>query len=157
VPLRVQVTRVSGRLSPKARRALERNVGHAVSTYVDGAFLGGGYPRSDFSDAFSAFSAGVRRQAWRDRNLTTNRLLGPSTRSVTAKEQSAYLSVLAPYKVAAGVSARLTVRFVADRGDSPAKQVTVRGRLMLTRKASGGWKIFGYHLSRSVRTVGKGS
>ena len=157
VPLKVMVTRVSGRLPAKDRRALEHNVGAAVSTYVDGAFLGGTYPRSDFTDAFGSFSAGARRAALKDRNLVTNALLGPTTKSVATKEQSAYLSVLAPYKVAAGVTARLTVRFVADRGDAPAKQVTVSGRLMLTRQASGGWKIFGYDLSRSVRTVGEGS
>jgi len=32
------------------------------------------------------------------------------------------------------------VRYVADRGDKAAKQVTVTGRLSLTRTA-GGWKI----------------
>ncbi len=157
VPLKVLVTRVSGKLSPKARRDLEGNVGKVVSGYLDAAFLSGHYPRSDFSDALREFTRGARRQAHRDRGLLTNQILGPTTESVTPKEEAAYLSVLAPYKVAAGVSANLRLRFVADRGDKPAKQVTVTGRLLLTRKKSGGWAIFGYHLSRSARTVREGS
>lgn len=157
VPLTVRVTRVSGRLSPPARKALEGNVRKTVAGYVNRAFLGGPYPRSSFSPAYAVFLPSVRRQAHRDSWLLTNKGLGPTTESVTPKEQSAYLSVLAPYKVAAGVTARLRVAFVANRGDKPAKLVTVQGRLMLTRKGAGGWAIFAYHLSRSVRTLGKGS
>ena len=73
------------------------------------------------------------------------------------RRRTAYLSVLAPYKVAAGVTARVHLRFLADRGDKPAKRVDVRGRLMLTRKSSGGWQIFGYDLSKNARTVGEES
>lgn len=156
-PLTVRVTRVSGKLSPQARKALEGNVRRTVAGYLNRAFLGGPYPRSSFSPAYAVFLPSVRRQAHRDSWLLTNKGFGPTTESVTPKEQSAYLSVLAPYKVAAGVTARLRLSFVADRGDKPAKLVTVQGRLMLTRKGSGGWAIFGYHLSRSVRTLGKGS
>lgn len=156
VPLKVAVTRVSGKLKPTAQRQLEANVRRTISHYVNAAFLAGPYPRAGFATAYRSFAPGVRHQARRDGWLLTNKGLGPSTEQVTAKELSAYLSVLAPYKVAAGVTARLKVRFVADRGDRPAKAVTVQGRLMLTRKKSGGWTILGYDLSRSVRTVGKG-
>jgi hypothetical protein len=157
VPLEVRVTRVSGTLSPRARGALERNVRRTVSAYLDAAFLGGTYPRSDFSDSFGAFTAGARQQARHDVALLTNKELGPTAESVTPKVQAAYLSVLAPYKVAAGVTARLRLRFVADQGAQGRTQVTVHGRLLLTRKKSGGWAIFGYDLSRSARTVGKES
>lgn len=156
VPMVVRVTRVHGRLPHKAAEALEHNVGKVVGAFVDDAYLSGDYPRSDFGSSFGSFSHGVRGQARADADLLTNRVLGPTTESVTAKETSAYLSVLAPHKVAAGVSARVTVRYVADRGDKAAKQVTVTGRLSLTRTA-GGWKIFGYDLARSVTSVGKGS
>ena len=157
VPLDVKVTRVSGKLSPRARGDLEDNVRRTVSEYVDTAFLGGTYPRNDFSDSFGAFTAGAQQQARRDVDLLTNKELGPTTESVTPKVQAAYLSVLAPYKVAAGVTARLRLRFVADQGSQGEKQVTVQGRLLMTRKKSGGWAIFGYDLSRSVQTVGKES
>ena len=74
-----------------------------------------------------------------------------------ARRQTAYLSVLAPHRVAAGVTALVHLRFVAERGDRPDKEVTVKGRLMLTRKNDGGWKIFGYDLTQSATTVGEGS
>jgi hypothetical protein len=46
---------------------------------------------------------------------------------------------------------------VADRGDAPDKEVTVKGRLMLTRTKDGGWEIFGYDLTQSATTAGEGS
>ena len=149
VPLKVVVTRVSGKLPEKSRPALEANVGKAISAYVDGAFLAGEYPRSDFGDAFGAFTSGAAGDARRDADLLTNRELGPSTESVRATRRTAYLSVLAPYKVAAGVTAKVDLVFVVDRGDDTAQRVRLAGRLLLTRNKSNGWSIFGYDLHRS--------
>lgn len=157
VAAKVRVTRVAGRLKPKDQEVLADKVGAVVTAYFDDAFLGGDYPRSDFDDAFATFSAGAAQQARHERDLLTNRELGPTTESVVARRQTAYLSVLAPYKVAAGVTALVDLRFVAERGDAPDKEVTVKGRLMLTRKQDGGWKIFGYDLTQSASTVGEGS
>jgi hypothetical protein len=149
VPLKVVVTRVSGKLPDKSRPALEANIGKAVSAYVDGAFLAGDYPRSDFGDAFGVFTAGAARDARRDQDLLTNRRLGPSTESVRATRRTAYLSVLAPYKVAAGVTAKVDLVFVVERGDRPAQRVRLAGRLLLTRNKANGWSVFGYDLHRS--------
>lgn len=149
VPLKVVVTRVSGKLPEKSRPALEANVGKAISAYVDGAFLAGEYPRSDFGDAFGAFTSGAAGDARRDADLLTNRELGPSTESVRATRRTAYLSVLAPYKVAAGVTAKVDLVFVVDRGDDTAQRVRLAGRLLMTRNKSNGWSIFGYDLHRS--------
>jgi hypothetical protein len=157
VPAKVRVTRVSGKLRAKDREVLADNVEKVVTAYFDDAFVGGAYPRASFGDAFATFSSGAARQADGDRDLLTNRVLGPTTETVEVRRRAAYLSVLAPYKVAAGVTARVHLRFVAERGDKPAKRVDVRGRLMLTRKASGGWQIFGYDLSQNARTVGEES
>jgi hypothetical protein len=157
VPATVRVTRVSGKLRPKAREVLADNIRKVVIGYFDDAFIGGDHPRSDFSNAFRTFSPGAARQADRNRDLLTNRVLGPSTVEVIPKRQTAYLSVLAPYKVAAGVTARVHLDFLAERGDQPDKRVEVRGRLILTRTGSGGWQIFGFDLSRSVHTVGEDS
>jgi hypothetical protein len=156
-PARVRVTRVSGHLAPKARATLEHKVGAVVTAYFDDAFLGGSYPRSGFGDAFDTFSSGAARLARRDQALLTNSTLGPTTESVVARRQTAYLSVLAPHKIAAGVTALVNLRYLAERGDRPDKEVTVKGRLILTRKKSGGWHIFGYDLSRSASTVGEAS
>jgi hypothetical protein len=149
VPFKVVVTRVSGKLPEKSRPALEANVGKALSAYVDGAFLAGDYPRSDFRAAFGVFTPGAARDARRDQGLLTNRRLGPSTESVRATRRTAYLSVLAPYKVAAGVTAKVDLVFVVDRGDRTAQRVRLAGRLLLTRNKSNGWSVFGYDLHRS--------
>ncbi|MGH3445112.1 MAG: hypothetical protein ACRDPB_07035 [Nocardioidaceae bacterium] len=154
VPLTVRVTRVSGRLGPQLRRSLEHNVGKTVRTYFEAAFLGGHYPRSDFSSAFSAFTRSTAHAARKDRRLLTNVGLGPTTQSVTPKIEGAYLSVLAPYKVAAGVSAHIHLEFVANRGDKPARRVVLKGRLSLTHGKSGRWQIIAYHVSRSSHVVG---
>jgi len=149
VPLKVVVTRVSGKLPDRSRPALEANVGKAISAYVDGAFLAGEYPRSDFGAAYRAFTSGAAGAAHRDADLLTNRELGSSTESVRATRRTAYLSVLAPYKVAAGVTAKVDLVFVVDRGDETAQRVRLAGRLLLTRNKSNGWSIFGYDLHRS--------
>jgi len=152
VPLVVKVVRVSGTLPKANRAALEHNVSSVVSSYLQHAYLGGSWPRTDFSDAFTAFTPGARTQARRDQDLLTNHQLGASTQAVTAKKTTAYLSVLAPHKVAAGVSANLTLLYLADRGDAQPALVHVVGRLSLAR-TDAGWRIIGYHLARSVRAV----
>ncbi|QNN51948.1 hypothetical protein [Nocardioides mesophilus] len=152
----VRVTRVSGTLRARDRKALEARVGKVVTTYFDDAFLGGDYPRSSFKDAFATFSPGARREARGARELLTNQLLGPTTESVVPREQTAYLSVLAPFDAAAGVTARVHLVFLAERGERADRTVTVDGRLLLTRKPSGGWMIFGYDLSRSSTAGGAG-
>lgn len=149
-PLRVKVTRVHGRMSQHDRTVLAHVAGRAISTYFRNAFLAGSYPRSDFGNAFASFSKGAADQARHDRDLLTNAALGADTVSVTARRQQAYLSVLAPHKVAAGLTAQIDLKFLVDHRDAPDQLVTVRGRLLLTRKQSGGWQIFGYHLSRSA-------
>ena len=59
--------------------------------------------------------------------------------------------MLAPYKVAAGVTAKVDLVFVVDRGDQPAQRVRLAGRLLLTRTADDGrWAVFGYDLHRSA-------
>lgn len=150
VPMKVVVTRVSGRLPRKSRPALEANVGRTLSAYVEAAFLRGDNPRSDFRSSFGAFTSGAAKDARRDQGLLTNKLLGPSTESVRATRRTAYLSVLAPYKVAAGVTAKVDLVFLVDRGARPARRVRLAGRMLLTRnKSDGGWSIFGYDLHRS--------
>ncbi len=156
-PARVRVTRVSGHLAAKDRTVLEHKVGRVVSAYFDDAFLAGPYPRSGFGDAFDTFSPGAARLARRDKALLTNSTLGATTEAVVARRQTAYLSVLAPHKIAAGVTALVNLRYLAERGDRPDKEVTVKGRLILTREKSGGWRIFGFDLSRSASTVGDAS
>ena len=157
VPLRVRVTRVLGRLPERAHPALEANVGKAIGAYLDGAFLSGTYPRSDFSAAFAPFTRGAAVQAHRDTTLLTNASYGATTTAVRATRSTAYLSVLAPNKVAAGVTARVDLVMRVDRGQQPAEQVRITGRMLLTRNARNDWTIFGYQLARSDAPAGGGS
>ena len=148
-PVKVKVTRVSGRLSVKERRALADRVRPTLQGYVDAAFLAGDYPRSSFDGSFRTFTSGAAAAARRDQDLLTNKRLGPTTRSVRAARRTAYLSVLAPHGKVAGVTAAVDLSFVVERGDKTAQRVRLAGRLLLTRQKSGRWAVFGYHLNRA--------
>ncbi len=154
VPMVVAVTHVAGRLDPSGRTALARTVGRTISSYVDAAFLGGDYPRTQFAGSFASFTPGAAREARGDLALLTNQPLGATTRSVRATRRTAYLSVLAPRqrtagRRVAGVVAAVDLVFDVDREPEPVQRVEMRGRLLLTRDRSGAWKIFGYDLTRS--------
>lgn len=155
VPMEVRVTRVSGTLKKARQGVVKRRVGRAISSYFDAAYLGGEYPRSDFDKAFATFSEAAARQASGDRTLLTNAGLGSSLAGVVAKRKDVRLSVLAPKNVAAGVTARIRLVFVADSEDAQDTRVTISGRLLLTRMKSGRWHIFGYDVARSAVPAGK--
>lgn len=156
-PARVRVTRVAGRMRPKDRDVLADNVGKVVTAYFDDAFLGGDQPRTGFRDGFATFTPDAARSARRQQRLTTNAALGPTAEAVVPRRQRAFLSVLAPKGVATGVTARVDLAYLVQRGEGADRLVTVRGRLLLTRVDSGGWKIFGYDLTRGTRAAGEGA
>jgi hypothetical protein len=148
-PLRVRVTRVHGTMSPHARTVLAHRAGRTVAAYFDSAFLGQ-YPRTDFHAAFASFSPGAAGMARHDRALLTNVGLGPDTAAVVPRRRVAFLSVLAPGRVPVGITANVNLQMLVDHTRAPDQLVTVRGRLLLIRRRSGGWQIFGYDLSRSA-------
>jgi hypothetical protein len=154
VPLRVRVTHVAGRLAARDRQAVATRVGRTVSGYLDDAFLSGDYPRTDFDDSFAAFTSGAAKRARADAGLLTNRPYGSTTRSVRATRRTASLSVLAAGARAVGVTARIDVVLVVDRGDRPARRSRLTGRLMLTPRGARQWTIFGYDLARSDTPAG---
>lgn len=156
VPMKVRVTRLHGRMRKGAQQALENKVARTLSTYFDDAFLGGGYPRRDFDGAFGTFTRGAAEDARRDTELLTHADLGPRTESVTPRQKAAWLSVLAPNRVAAGVTARFRLVYEAALEDDTERRVTVQGRLLLTREVSGDWQIFGYDVRRNVAPTNKG-
>lgn len=154
-PLRVRVTRVAGGLGPRERDVLAGRVRHTLTTYVEDAYLGG-RRGSDFSAAFATFTPSARALARHHRGLLTNAGLGAGTEPVFPRRQVAWLAVLAPRRVVAGVSARVRLRYLVPRAVRADQEVAVRGRLLLTRGDDGAWKIFGYDVARSVRIVGEG-
>jgi hypothetical protein len=145
---------VAGRLAARDRQAVATRVGRTVSGYLDDAFLSGDYPRTDFDDSFAAFTSGAAKRARADAGLLTNRPYGSTTRSVRATRRTASLSVLAAGARAVGVTARIDVVLVVDRGDRPARRSRLTGRLMLTPRGARQWTIFGYDLARSDTPAG---
>lgn len=156
VPMKVRVTRVHGRMKKGAQQSLERKVGRTISAYFDDAFLGGSYPRSGFDGAFRTFTRGAAADARRDSELLTHADLAPRTEAVIPRRKAAWLSVLAPNRVAAGVTARFRLVYEAAMADDAKERVTVQGRLLLTREVSGDWQIFGYDVRRNAVPTGKG-
>lgn len=157
VPTEVTVARVAGeRLRKEQRRRLEKQVARVLSGYFDDAFLGGEYPRSDFAGALAAFSPGAAERAASDRDLLTNTEIGGETEAVVARAKQARLDVLVPRRLVAGLTARIRLVFLQERSNGADQIVTVKGRLMLNRKSSGAWQIFGYDVSRSSSPAGKG-
>lgn len=148
--MKVRVARVVGEDLPKQRRRrLEEQVGRVVAGYFDAAYLGGEYPRTDFTGALAAFSDGAVQRAASDRNLLTNAGIGARTDRVVPRAKQARLDVLVPRRVVAGLTARVRLVFLQEQARGPVRKVTVQGRLLLNRKKSGPWQIFGYDLSRS--------
>jgi hypothetical protein len=153
VPFRVRVTHVAGELPGRRRAVLTANVQHALSSYVDAAFLRTDYPAGDFAGAARPFARTLASAVRRDRGLLTNAPLAGSTRGVRATHRTAYLSVLAPHGAPAGVTAAVDLAFAVYRGDRAPQRVELKGRLLLSPGPGHGWRIFGYDLDRSQRPV----
>lgn len=158
VPTRVTIARVVGGRLPKQNRGLvDRQVTRLVSEYFDEAYLGGEYPRKNFSRAFATFSPGAAKQARKDRDLVSNAGIGAETEAVVPRVKAARLDVLAPRHRVVGLTARVRLVFVQERKDGNDQRVTVKGRLLLQRKKTGRWQVFGYDLTRSSKAVTKGA
>ncbi len=140
-PSRQRFQRQSGRL--------RADVGKAVDAWFDGGFVGVDYPTTHFPDAFSTFTAQAKADATKQAGLMTTGKLGAHIDGVTTLKRTVALDVLAPRGRAAGVTARFVLRFKTT-GDV-AKQVTVSGRLFLTRSAGGAWRIFGYDVAKGSK------
>lgn len=157
VPMQVTVGKVLGdKMRKGQRRRLEKEVARILSRYFDAAYLGGEYPRSDFSDALAAFSPGAVERAAADRSLLSNAGVGATTVAVVPRIQQAHLDVFKPKTVVAGLTARVRLVFVEEREDGADQRTTVQGRLLMSRKETGPWQIFGYDVTRSSVPAAKG-
>jgi hypothetical protein len=150
IQTRTTIGRVVGRLPHKDRKRLADAVTPVVQRWFNAAYVGGDYPRKDFSDAFPGFTAGARAEARRDLGLMTNQGIGERIEGVTPKASRLRLDVLAVRKHPSAVTARFRLAFRTE-GDLERK-VQVGGRLLLTR-SDGGWRIFGYHVAKSGAKV----
>jgi hypothetical protein len=149
-PLRVSVSKVTGKLSKSARLRLKTSAGRPVRRWLDAGFVKGTYPRADFSQTYGVFTAGAAQSAKRDRSLLTNIQLGPRLVDVAAKRRSAQLSVLAVHGHPRGVTVRVRLILLGVHRDGSRVTVRLAGDVYLTRTPAGAWKIFGYDLTREV-------
>lgn len=148
IETRATIGRQVGRLDPGDPKALVETVTGLVQKWFNAAYVGGDYPRTDFSDAFPGFTPGARDRARQDLDLMTNKDIGARVEKVTPTESRVWLDVLAVRRKAVAVTARFRLKFETT-GDYE-RRVRVKGRLLLTRQ-DGGWKIFGYDVSRGDR------
>lgn len=145
------VAQVAGsRLPRERRRALVRQVTRVVDGWIDGAYVGGTWPRAGVAGAFADFSPGAKRQARRNLKVLSNVDIGARVTAVTAKRRDLALDVLAVKRRPVAVTARLVLRFATE--GRAARTETVRARLFLTRGGQG-WQVFGYDVSAGDRTV----
>jgi hypothetical protein len=128
------------------RKALLIRVGKAVDTWIDGAFVGVGYPRNDFHAAFRSFTAPAAKDARHQQSLTTNWDLRHQITGVAVKKRTITIDVLAPHGRPAGATARVGLVFTTT-GDVE-KRVSVHARLFLSRDDHGTWQIFGYDVAK---------
>ncbi len=143
IPTRVEVGEVAGRLGRKPARRVAQKVAAVVDGWLDAAYVGGDYPRSDFSDAFAVFTKDAAALAKRDRRLLSNAEVGDRVDVVTAKTRKLRIDVLAHKGTAAGV----TGRFVLVLDLDGRRTDRIAGSLYLTN-TGGKWKVFGYDVKR---------
>lgn len=130
------------------RASTLKQVGAAVDSWIDGGFAGVDYPRDSFDSAFDSFTAPAKQDAERQKRLMTNWDLRSKIDGVDVDKRVVTVDVLAPRGRPAGATARVDLVFTTS-GDT-TQRVTVRGRLFLS-PGHGGWRIFGYDVSRGAR------
>jgi hypothetical protein len=136
---------VTGRLAAKERPHLKQAVTRVVDDWLDAAFVEGDYPRNDFHDAFPGFTTGAKTEARRDRMLMSNQDIGKRIDAVQVSRRRLRIDVLAVRRKPVGVTARFGLDFATT--GKVRKHLEVKGRLFLTRNASG-WRIFGYDVTK---------
>jgi hypothetical protein len=145
VRTKTKIRRVFGRLPDARRKAVRVQVGKVVDRWWEASYLGGSYPRSAFPQAFPGFTRAAEKRARSDKALLTNETQGPRIDSVTAKDRTVALDILATDRTARSVTASFVLRF--ETGGELVGTTTVRGRLFLVRQ-DGEWRVFGYDVSK---------
>jgi hypothetical protein len=146
-PLQVKIAQLRGGVKKKDFGRIKRQIAKPIAAWIGGGFLDPTYPASDFGDAFTAWTPGAGLLAQRDRDTTTNAVLGSKLIAIVADRQAAKLYVFANHGQTGGATARVKLRFTGEMADQSLVHFAVQGDLYLTRKGPT-WQIFGYRLSR---------
>jgi hypothetical protein len=136
---------ISGKLGDKDRAQVKQKVAAVVDDWIDAAYVGGDWPRTDFGDAFPHFSTRAARDAAGDAGLMSNERLGERLEAVEATKRRLRIDVLAVQHRAVGVTARFVLGM--DLAGEVNRSERVAGSLFLTYR-EGGWQIFGYDVQR---------
>ncbi|MFC7493739.1 MULTISPECIES: hypothetical protein [unclassified Nocardioides] len=147
VVTQVSFGEVTGRLGRPHRARLSEDVRSVVDGWLEAAYLGGDYPRTDFKDAWPGFTSGAQSEAKRDAELMSNRDIGGDIDGVEPVGSAVRIDVLAVKKKPVGVTAHVILKF--DTSGDKAERVKVAGRLYLT-KADRGWRVFGYDVTKEA-------
>ncbi len=137
--------KVRGQLPKGKRSKVRQQVAHAVDEWFDAAYVGGDYPRNDFSTSWPGFTTGAKADAEGDKDLMSNQDIGTDISAVKATARRVSVDVLAVKGHAQGATARFVLKFKTD-GDVQRK-IEVSGRLFLTPSPDG-WRIFGYDVTK---------
>lgn len=152
-PMRARVVGVGGNLSATQRSQVKDDIAETVGRWFDSAYLDGDLARADLAAAFEVFTASAAQQAARQADVTTGRVLAAELGPVVPTTRSVEAAVFAPGRGPAGATAQVTLVLVGARPGGAQVEQVVRGELYLTATA-GGWRVFGFDLSRSVAAVG---
>ncbi len=139
------IGKIRGSLGADDRSRLKERVTASVDAWLDGAFVAGDYPRSDFRDAFSSFTAGAASDARSDSVLMSNAEIGARLDAVVAKTRRLRIDVLANKGRAVGVTARFVLGL--DLSGEIDRRDRIAGRLFMSYQG-GGWRVFGYDVDR---------
>ncbi|WP_183095194.1 hypothetical protein [Nocardioides stalactiti] len=142
---RVEVGEIVGRLPKRPATAAAAEVAEVVDDWIDGAYVGGDYPRNSFGDAFAGFTDGASRLAADQSGLLSNAVVGEKVDTVTATRRVVRVDLLAPKGKLAGATAH--VNLVFDLSGDVDRTDQVRGRLLLTHSRRG-WQVFGFDIER---------
>lgn len=142
---RVEVGAVVGKLGKGPARKLAAQVAGVVDEWLEAAYVGGDYPRSDFGDAFPGFTKDAAGLASREKGLMSNAGIGGDIDAVTATRRAVRVDLLAPKGKAAGATAH--VNLVIEITGEIERTDQIRGRVVLT-PSQDGWRIFGFDIER---------
>lgn len=148
VATRASVGEVAGRLPRPARRAALRRVVDVVDTWIDGAHVGGEWPRAIGPEAYEGFTRAAARAARRDRALTSAAEISEQVEQVEVRRRVVRVDLVGAGGRAVGATARVVLTYRATGEEE--QTVRVRGRLLLTPTKQG-WKIFGHDLTEETR------
>lgn len=141
----VEVGAVEGKLGKGPAHDVAAKVAKVVDGWIDAAYVGGDYPRSDFGKVYPGFTPGAAALAAKQKALMSNATVGGKVDEVTAVRRVVSVDLLAPKGKAAGATAH--VNLVIKLSGDIDRTDQVRGRLALT-PTKDGWRIFGFDIER---------